>query len=217
MSIQSVVVVGGTRGLGLAVAQAFRSSGARVVTVARGASDVTGDATDETLADKVLTEHRPDLLVITAGAVPPMHPLTEHTWESFSANWHSDVRIAYTWLRSALRVPLRPGSRVVVFGSAAELHGSPLSGGYAGAKATVRLITRYAAAEGANLGLTMTTVLPVITPGTTIGDTAISSYGPRPGPTPSALAASVVSLVAGDFITDAYVADPEGRLQPLVR
>src|SRR5919107_1044204 len=60
----------------------------------------------------------------------------------------ADVRIAFTWLRAALRLPLAPGSRVVVFGSAAELRGSPLSGGYAGAKATVRLTTAYAAAQG---------------------------------------------------------------------
>jgi 3-oxoacyl-[acyl-carrier protein] reductase len=38
---------------------------------------------------------------------------------------------------------LRPGSRVVVFSSGAALGGSPLSGGYAGAKATQRFIAAY--------------------------------------------------------------------------
>ncbi len=176
MAGKSVVVVGGGRGLGLGVARAARDAGARVTAVARsplagieGIDGEQGDAVDETFAEKVLAGNRPDLLVITAGAAPEMRPLTGHTWETFSANWHSDVRIAFTWLRAALRLPLAPGSRVVVFGSAAELRGSPLSGGYAGAKATVRLITGYAAAEASGLGITMTTVLPVITPGTTIG------------------------------------------------
>ncbi|GAA2715440.1 SDR family oxidoreductase [Actinoplanes palleronii] len=179
MNGKSVVVVGGSRGLGLGVAGAARAAGARVTVVARGispADGVPGDATDELFAAKVLAEQRPDLLVITAGAAPEMLPLTGHTWESFSVNWHSDVRIAFTWLRAALTLPLAPGSRVVVFGSAAELRGSPLSGGYAGAKATVRLIAGYAAGEARDLGITVTTVLPGITPGTGVGETAIRAY-----------------------------------------
>lgn len=41
-----------------------------------------GDAVDETLAEKVLAGLHPDLLVITAGAIPEMRPLTGHTWET---------------------------------------------------------------------------------------------------------------------------------------
>jgi 3-oxoacyl-[acyl-carrier protein] reductase len=189
----SVVVVGGGRGLGLGSALAARDAGAIVTAVARDTSPLAGiddvhsapgDAADETFAAKVLADVNPDLLVITAGAVPPMRPLTGHTWETFSVNWHADVRIAFTWLRAVLSTPLAPGSRVVVFGSAAELRGSPLSGGYAGAKATVRLMTGYAAAEATSLGIAMTTVLPVITPGTTIGQTAIDAYARNAGQTP---------------------------------
>ena len=159
---KSVVVVGGSRGLGLGVARAARDAGATVTAVARDVSPLAGiegligepgDAVDEPFAEKVLARHRPDLLVITAGAIPQMRPLTGHTWDSFSANWHADVRIAFTWLRAALRAPLSPGSRIIVFGSAAELRGSPLSGGYAGAKATVRMITGYAAAEATSEGV----------------------------------------------------------------
>src|SRR5262245_25450739 len=126
MTAKNVVVVGGGRGLGLGVARAARDTGARVTAVSRsGPGGERGDATDEAFADRVLAGVRPDLLVITAGLAPEMRPLTGHTWETFSANWHSDVRIAFTWLRAALRLPLDPGSRVVVFGSAAELRGSP--------------------------------------------------------------------------------------------
>jgi len=184
MTEKSVVVVGGGRGLGLGVSKAASEAGARVTVVSRspvtGFAHEQGDAVDESFADQVLATHRPDLLVITAGAVPVMRPLSEHTWATFSANWQADVRIVFGWLRSALRLPLAPGSRVIVFGSGAELRGSPLSGGYAGAKATVRLITNYAAAEARDLGITMTTVLPFITPGTVIGDTAIRAYGGAP-------------------------------------
>ncbi|MFG1608077.1 SDR family oxidoreductase [Actinoplanes sp. NPDC049265] len=197
MKDENVMVVGGTRGLGRAVADAARAAGARVTTVARSGA-VAGDATDEAFADKVLAEHRPRLLVVTAGAVPVMRPLTEHSWETFSTNWNADVRIAFVWLRAAMRLPLAPGSRVIVFGSAAELHsGSPLSGGYAGAKATIRMITGYAAAAAEDLGITMTTVLPTITPGTGVGATAMAAYGRRSGPTPEAVATAVIALPTG--------------------
>jgi NAD(P)-dependent dehydrogenase (short-subunit alcohol dehydrogenase family) len=230
MTAKSVVVVGGSRGLGLGVAAAARQAGATVTAIARGPLDgVSGDATDEAFAEKVLAEHRPDLLVITAGANPEMRPLTGHTWETFSAPWHADVRIAFVWLRAALRLPLAPGSRVVVFGSGAELRGSPLSGGYAGAKATVRLITGYAGAEGANFKITTTTVLPLITPGTAIGETAIHAYARKAGlspeefranlkvtATPESTGAAVLGLaeVPDSALAPAYILDAAG-LRPL--
>jgi 3-oxoacyl-[acyl-carrier protein] reductase len=220
MTGKSVLVVGGSRGLGLGVVRAARQAGARVAAVARdlaGSEGWPGDATDEGFADKVLAESRPDLLVITAGVAPAMAPLTAHTWETFSANWHADVRIAFVWLRAALRLPLAPGSRVVVFGSAAELRGSPLSGGYAGAKATVRLITGYAAAEaqGSGLGVTMTTVLPVITPGTTIGETAIRAYAKSSGATPEQFRAKLTAAPTPESVGAAIVglaAEPDAAL-----
>ncbi len=48
-------------------------------------------------------------------------PLQHQTWETFSVNWQTDVRIAFHWLREALLKPLRPGSRVVVISSGAAL------------------------------------------------------------------------------------------------
>ncbi|GAA2642453.1 SDR family oxidoreductase [Paractinoplanes durhamensis] len=217
---KSVVVVGGSRGLGLGVADAARAAGAQVTVVARATTDgVQGDATDEDLAAKVLADRRPDLLVITAGAVPGMGPLAGQTWQTFSVNWHADVRIAFVWLRAALRVPLAPGSRVVVFGSAASLRGSPLSGGYAGAKATVRLITAYAAAEASGLGIAMTTILPGITPDTTIGEVAIAAYGADRAalstvPTAESVGAAVLGLAAGPELAGAYLVTADG-LRPL--
>ncbi|MFI6076533.1 SDR family oxidoreductase [Actinoplanes sp. NPDC051343] len=198
MTAENVVVVGGSRGLGLGVATAARNAGARVTSVSRA----QGDAADEAFADKVLAEQRPDLLVITAGALPEMRPLTEQTWETFSINWNADVRIAFAWLRAALRLPLDPGARVVVFGSGAELRSSPLSGGYAGAKATVRLITGYAG----GLGLQTTTVLPLITPGTAVGETAIEAYGVSAGLSPEEFRAGLTSYASPEVAGQAIVA-----------
>jgi len=121
--------------------------------------------------------------VLVAGAIPPIGPLQEQTWESFSANWDVDVKIAFHWLREILLAPLRPGSRVIVVSSGAAIGGSPLSGGYAGAKATQRFIAQYAQEEArrAGLGITFSTVLPRFAPGTGVGEPAIRAYAERAG------------------------------------
>jgi NAD(P)-dependent dehydrogenase (short-subunit alcohol dehydrogenase family) len=151
-----------------------------------------------------------------AGARPLLRPLQQQTWEAFSVNWHTDVRIAFHWLREALLKPLRAGSRVVVISSGAALAGSPLSGGYAGAKATQRFITAYAQEEArrAGLGITFTAVLPRITPLTDLGLPAIKAYAARNGQTeeeylqqlgdpltPEAAGAAMVELVGADVDT----------------
>ena len=93
------------------------------------------------------------------------------------------MRIAFHWLRETLLKPLRPGSRVVVISSGAALAGSPLSGGYAGAKATQRFISGYAQEEAdrAGLGITFTALMPRITPLTELGRPAVRAYAARGG------------------------------------
>jgi NAD(P)-dependent dehydrogenase (short-subunit alcohol dehydrogenase family) len=115
---------------------------------------------------KCLSGYDPETLILVAGARPLMRPLRQQTWETFSVNWHTDVRVAFHWLREALLEQLQPGSRVIVISSGAALAGSPLSVGYAGAKATQRFITAYAQEEAnrADLGITFCAVLPQITP-----------------------------------------------------
>jgi NAD(P)-dependent dehydrogenase (short-subunit alcohol dehydrogenase family) len=198
LSDSTTIVVGASRGLGRGIAAAFAEAGASVVAVARTAaadpqpSTGTGtvrrevaDAGDPSVAGSLLDRYEPQALILVAGAAPLMRPLQHHTWETFSVNWHTDVRIAFHWLREALLRPLRPGSRVIVLSSGAALAGSPLSGGYAGAKATERFITAYAQDEAkrAALDITFTAVLPRITPLTDLGRAAVRAYAARGGQT----------------------------------
>lgn len=140
-------------------------------------------------------------------------PLQHQTWEKFSANWNTDVRMAFHRVRETLLKPLRPGSRVVVMSSGAALQGSPLSGGHAGAKATQRFIAAYAQQEAdlAGLGLTFTSIPPRITLLTDLGRPAVQAYAERSGQseeeymaqmgppvTPDAARAAVVELVQAD-------------------
>jgi NAD(P)-dependent dehydrogenase (short-subunit alcohol dehydrogenase family) len=192
----TTVVVGASRGLGRGIATAFAAAEVPVVAVARTAEALStlaaergrvevevADATDSSVAATVLERHDPSTVVVVAGASPTMHPLQDQTWETFSANWHTDVQIAFHWLRHALRKPLRSGSRVIVISSGAALAGSPLSGGYAGAKATQRFITAYAQQEAdrGELGITFTAVLPRMTPATDLGHAAAAAYAARSG------------------------------------
>jgi NAD(P)-dependent dehydrogenase (short-subunit alcohol dehydrogenase family) len=187
----TTLVVGASRGLGRGIADALADAGSSVVALSRTARtpdrpDIrteVADAADAATPGRLLDRYRPDAIVVVAGATPPLRPLQEQTWDTFSVNWHADVRIAFEWLRAALLRPLSPGSRVVVVSSGAALAGSPLSGGYAGAKATQRLITGYARdeADRARLGITFTAVLPRLTPLTELGRPAAEAYAARSG------------------------------------
>ena len=142
-------------------------------------------AADATVPARLLDRYDPHAIVLVAGAIPHMRPLQQQTWETFSVNWHTDVRITFHWLREALLKPLRPGSRVVVISSGVALNagGSPLSGGYAGAKVTQRFITGYAQEEANRAGqdITFTTVLPRFSPTTGVGRAATQAYAARAG------------------------------------
>jgi 3-oxoacyl-[acyl-carrier protein] reductase len=243
LSGKTTIVVGASRGLGHGIATAFAEAGAPVIALARTPAaspepangDGTiqpeiADAADATVAASLLDRHEPEAIILVAGATPDMRPLQQQTWETFSVNWQTDVRITFHWLREALLKPLRPGSRVIVFSSGAALNtnGSPLSGGYAGAKVTQRFITAYAQDEAkrAGLDITFTTVLPQFAPLTGVGRPAVQAYAaqaglsvddflhqqPFPLLTPEIAGTAVVKLVQADAATvaPAYVLNGAG-------
>lgn len=194
---RTAIVTGVSRGFGRAIAAELTASGAHVVGVARSVAQldelrdelgatftpVAADAAEPELANRLIEQHRPDILVLCAGASPTMSPLQDQTWESFSQTWNVDVAQAFHWSRAALRRPLAPGSSVIAMSSGAAVNGSPLSGGYAGAKAAVKFIADYAALESqrAGLGIGFVSVLPRLTPATDLGAKAVAAYADRQG------------------------------------
>ncbi len=227
MAGRTTVVVGAGRGLGRGIAAAFAAAGAPVVAVARTGPALAElaatsanirtevvDAADATVASSVLDAYQPAVLILVAGASPVMRPLQDQTWETFSVNWHTDVKIAFSWLREALLKPLPPGSRVVVVSSGAAIKGSPASGGYAGAKATQRFIAEYAQDESrrAGLGITVTAVLPAMTPLGGVGKLGVQAYAARSGQSEEAYLKQLGELltpeIAGSALVDLVRADP---------
>jgi NADP-dependent 3-hydroxy acid dehydrogenase YdfG len=173
------------------------------------------DAADAEVASSLLDRYEPKVLILVAGATPVMRQLQDQTWDTFSVNWHADVKIAFTWLREALLKPLPPGSRVVVVSSGAAIKGSPASGGYAGSKATQRFIAAYAQEESRRAGLdvTVTTVLPNgMTPFGDVGKAGIRGYAARSGQTEEAYLEQLGELltpeIAGSALVDLVRADP---------
>jgi NAD(P)-dependent dehydrogenase (short-subunit alcohol dehydrogenase family) len=109
--------------------------------------------------------------------------LSQQTWESFSSNWHTDVQHVFQFIREALLQPLDSGSTVISLSSGAAMRGSPLSGGYAGAKAMIRFVSSYAAMEAQqnSLGIRFVALLPQITPGTDLGAPFVAAYARSSG------------------------------------
>lgn len=193
----TALVTGASRGFGRGIATSLVAAGAQVVGVARDKDQlsqlreelggsftgVTADAAAPETAGQLIDAYRPAILVLNAGAAPLPRPLHQHTWQTFSRNWDVDVQHAFRWVREALLRPLEPGSRVITVSSGAALRGSPLSGGYAGAKAAIRFLTAYAADESARagLGISFRCVLPQLTPATALGSAAVAAYAARAG------------------------------------
>lgn len=222
---KNVVVIGGSKGVGRAIVAAAHAQGAQVLAVARQAEPLSKlaaefpgvgtlqlDATDENAPAQVFATLFPDVLVVCAGATPHMAPLGEQSFEQFSRNWNSDVKMALIFSQAALTTPFPSGTTIILISSGAALNGSPMSGGYAGSKRTQMFIASYAQqeAERMNLGLRFIALVPGgIMPGTDLGKAAVSGYASYRGisvedfvkglgssPTPEDVANAVVELAS---------------------
>jgi NAD(P)-dependent dehydrogenase (short-subunit alcohol dehydrogenase family) len=188
-----IVVLGASRGIGREIVRRVREeAAAEVLAVARGrdalerlATELPGvrtlilDATNEDAPRQVFNSLCPDVLIICGGATPAVSPLQDLSWKEFAANWDIDVRMSFLFCREALRAPLAAGSAVVLISSGAGLGGSPISGGYAGAKRMQMFMAGYCQKEASRLklGIRFTTLVPMrIMPETDLGRAAVQGY-----------------------------------------
>jgi NAD(P)-dependent dehydrogenase (short-subunit alcohol dehydrogenase family) len=191
------LVTGGSRGLGRGIVEALAAEGVKVWAVARdarqldllkqevkGVQTLVADVADPHTAPQTLHEIRPDILVLNAGAMPHMGPIHEQSWEQFTRVWETDVKATFCFGREALLMPMAPGSVVVIVSSGAAIGGSPLSGGYAGAKRTQWFLAQYLQQESNTLkrGIRFVALLPKqIIGATELGHAAAAKYAAQQG------------------------------------
>jgi hypothetical protein len=141
-----------------------------------------------------------------------MAPVHQQSWEQFARTWEADVQMTFAFGKQALLLPLAPGSVVVIISSGAALGGSPLSGGYAGAKRMQWFLAHYLQreADALNRDIRFVVLVPQqISGATELGHTAATAYAAqqgiseqaflaRSGPplTPEGVGRGVVALLA---------------------
>ncbi len=190
----TVLVTGASRGFGAAIVRRLLAADDRVIANARSASGLAalgahpnlasraGDVRDRSFAAAALSDLRPDAVVLNAGVIGAIKPVTEQSWEEFSATWNTDVQATLVWSQEAIKARLT-GLRMIVMSSGAAMGGSPLSGGYPGAKRTQWIMTNFFRDEcrRAGLDIQFTTVLPRLSGDTDLSRPAAEAYGQRSG------------------------------------
>ncbi|WP_374472204.1 SDR family NAD(P)-dependent oxidoreductase [Phenylobacterium sp.] len=177
MSNKVALVVGGAKGIGLAIAERLAAEGASVFLtgrkaeeteaaareVGRGATGLVADASvAEDLAaavEAVREAHgRIDALVLNAGISEPAS-VAEETAEHFDRHFAVNVRSQVLGLQAALPI-MGDGGSVVLIGSVAGSMGIPERGAYSATKAAVRSYARTWTAELAPRGVRVNVVSP---------------------------------------------------------
>jgi len=152
-----VVVTGGTRGIGHAIADGFRALGDRVVAVGRAACDVTDEAAVGALFERLGAV---DVLVNGAG-ISESAPLHRTTLDSWHAQLEVNATGAFLCTRAAVPAMRERGSgRIVTVASTAGRVGSPYTAAYTASKHAAVGLMRAVAAELAGSGVTANAVCP---------------------------------------------------------
>ncbi len=168
---RSVLVTGGNRGIGRAIAQAFLAQGDQVAVTTRnggapeGALDIRCDITDAAAVEaafvEIETAHGPvEVLVANAGITADtlILRMSEEDWSSvIDTNLTGTFRLVKRASKGMLR--LRRG-RIVLISSVVGLLGSPGQVNYAASKAGLVGMARSIARELGSRGITTNVVAP---------------------------------------------------------
>lgn len=191
-----VIVTGGSRGLGLGLVEVLVAEGADVTVVARdvakldavrrrlGVNTAVADVVNGSAASQLISGIRPDIVVLNAGATPPMASIDVIAWEDFTTTWETDVKAGLGWIQAALNAPMPRGGRILIASSGAANGGSPLSGGYGGAKRTLWMMAGYAnkVSRQRGLDLLFQAIAPLqMVADTGVGEAASNAYAASAG------------------------------------
>jgi NAD(P)-dependent dehydrogenase (short-subunit alcohol dehydrogenase family) len=152
-----VVVTGGTRGIGAAIAARFAAAGDDVVALGRDDCDVTDEDAVAALFARVGAV---DVLVNNAG-IASSAPVARTTLDDWRAHIDVNATGAFLCTRAALPGMLERGSgRIVTVASTAGVAGTRYTAAYAASKHAAVGLMRATAAEVAGTGVTANAVCP---------------------------------------------------------
>jgi NAD(P)-dependent dehydrogenase (short-subunit alcohol dehydrogenase family) len=152
-----VVVTGGTKGIGQAVADRFAAGGDRVEAVGRADCDVTDEAEVAAYFERIGPV---DVLVNNAG-VGWSAPLARTTMDDWVSHLDVNATGAFLCTRAVVGGMLeRDSGRIVTVASVAGLVGARYTAAYAASKHAAIGLMRAAAAEVAGTGVTANAVCP---------------------------------------------------------
>jgi 3-oxoacyl-[acyl-carrier protein] reductase len=172
------IVTGGSRGLGMAVAEAMRREGADLLLVARSEAALrqvadrleshtfAADLRDPAAPQAILAEARRlwprvDILVNNAGIAGPIGPLADNDWtawrETIQVNLLAPAelcKLSIAWMRET------GGGRIVNLSGGGATGPRPEVSAYATAKCALVRFSETVAAEVADLGIRVNCVAP---------------------------------------------------------
>ena len=222
------VVTGATTGIGLATTRRLVANGARVMAAARNGDrgqltladldlehaafehvDVTDEASVAALIDATLARFgRIDLLFNNAGAEGTVGPMAAWSADDVDTVMAVNVKGAFLCMKHAAS-RMEPGSTIVNNSSLLGTIPMPLAAPYAASKAALLSLTRSAAAELAERGISVVAICPAVVDTPMMDRVSRAAGAPKAAlaemvcpsrqvMSPNAVADVVVALLAGE-------------------
>ncbi|WP_125615088.1 beta-ketoacyl-ACP reductase [Specibacter cremeus] len=169
---RSVLVTGGNRGIGLAIAKAFLANGDKVAVTYRsetalpeGILGVRADVTNQASVDAAFTEveaaHGPVEVLVANAGITKDTLLLRMSEDDFTSVLDTNLTGAFRVIKRASKGMLRlRRGRVVLISSVVGLYGSPGQINYAASKAGLVGIARSLTRELGGRGITANVVAP---------------------------------------------------------
>ncbi len=168
---RSVLVTGGNRGIGRAIAERFLAQGDKVAVTSRSgeapegalavACDITDSASVDAAFDQVEAAHGPVEVLVANAGITKDTLLLRMSDEDFSSVVDTNLTGTFRCVRRATKgmMRLRRG-RIVLISSVVGLYGSPGQVNYAASKAGLVGIARSVTRELGGRGITANVVAP---------------------------------------------------------
>jgi 3-oxoacyl-[acyl-carrier protein] reductase len=166
-----VLVTGGNRGIGLAIAQAFHEAGDKVAVTHRGSGapdglfgvrcDVTDEASVDAAFSEVEAEYGPVQVLVSNAGITDDKLLLRMNEQSFTGVLDANLTGAYRVAKRATAGMVKArGGRMVFISSVVALTGAPGQANYAASKAGLIGFTKALAREIGSRNVTVNVVAP---------------------------------------------------------